>query len=291
MSVSVVLLVNNRKEYYKEALASLKTQTDKDFELVIVSNIKIEYDLSEFKDVNIIASPDSILDAYITGLNNSKNEIVAFMDDDDKFVSNKISILKGEVINGYYHNDFYDFGSKESHNNGKGFNASCIAVNRKEYMNIVELSKNQKLKYIPDSIIYWYALENNLDIIIDNRKLTYYRHKSNENKYKNLKQNLQNFIISLLEAQNVFKIQEVKDIIREGLIQNKIYLNTLGIFNKISIGDLIWLLNRPIIEKKSKIISYILTMRIWQGMGIKVIEKMRNRKVIEKMRNRKVVVK
>ena len=280
MSISVVLLVNNRKEYYKEALASLKTQTDKDFELVIVSNIKIEYDLSEFKDVNIIASPDSILDAYITGLNNSKNEIVAFMDDDDKFVSNKISILKGEVINGYYHNDYYDFGSKESHNNGKGFNASCIAVNRKEYMNIVELSKNQKLKYIPDSIIYWYALENNLDIIIDNRKLTYYRHKSNENKYKNLKQNLQNFIISLLEAQNVFKIQEVKDIIREGLIQNKIYLNTLGIFNKISIGDLIWLLNRPVIEKKSKIISYVLTMRIWHGMGIKVIEKMRNRKVV-----------
>ena len=280
MSVSVVLLVNNRKEYYKEALASLKTQTDKDFELVIVSNIKIEYDLSEFKDVNIIASPDSILDAYITGLNNSKSEIVAFMDDDDKFVSNKISLLKGEIINGYYHNDYYDFGSKEPHNNGKGFNASCIAVNRKKYMNIFELAKNQKLRYIPDSIIYWYALENNLDIIIDKRKLTYYRHKSIENKHKNLKQNLQNFIISLSEAQNIFKSQVVKDIIREGIIQNKIYLNTLGIFNKISIGDLIWLLNRPVIEKKSKIISYVLTMRIWHGMGIKVIEKMRNRKVV-----------
>ena len=215
-------MVYNRKEFYKEALDSLKEQTDKDFDLVIVSNIDIEYDLSVFKKVNIIPAPadsheeyvdgkvpSNLLESYISGMEATKNNIVAFLEDDDKFVPTKISVLRSANIQGYYHNDYYDFGSKEPHNNGKGFNYSCIAVNREEYMNIVELSKNQKLRYIPDSIIYWYALENNLDVIIDNRKLTYYRHKSNENKYKNLKQNLQNFIISLLEAQNVFKIQEV----------------------------------------------------------------------------------
>ena len=52
--ISVVLMVNNRKEFYKEALDSLKEQSDKDFDLVIVSNIKIEYDLSAFKGVQVI---------------------------------------------------------------------------------------------------------------------------------------------------------------------------------------------------------------------------------------------
>ena len=66
--ISVVLMVNNRKEFYKEALDSLKEQSDKDFDLVIVSNIKIEYDLSAFKGVQVIASPDSILEGYLAGM-------------------------------------------------------------------------------------------------------------------------------------------------------------------------------------------------------------------------------
>ena len=274
MSISVVLLVNDRKEYYKEALASLKTQTDKDFELIIVSNIEIDYDLSEFKEVNIISSPESILDAYISGLLASKYDKVAFMDDDDKFSPDKINYLRGEVINGYYHNDYHQFGENGSHNNGKGFNASCIVVNRKAYLDIVSLAKNEKLRYMPDSIIYWYALENNLEIITDKRKLTYYRVKPRN--YKNIKIGLNNRLVSLTEAEKIFKTSEVRDIIHEGLIQNKIYLNTLGEFNKVSFIDLIWLMKRPIIEKKSKILSYFLTMRIWNGVGLKLIDKIRN---------------
>ena len=55
--ISVVLMVYNRKEFYKEALGSLKEQSDRDFELIIVSNIPIDYDLSAFKEVNIIPAP------------------------------------------------------------------------------------------------------------------------------------------------------------------------------------------------------------------------------------------
>ena len=49
--ISVVLMVYNRNEYYREALDSLKEQSDRDFELIIVSNIPIDYDLSAFKGV------------------------------------------------------------------------------------------------------------------------------------------------------------------------------------------------------------------------------------------------
>ena len=64
MSISVVLLVNVRKEYYKEALASLKTQTDKDFELIIVSNI---ISVFPYYLINIIhpAEPPSIFQGTI----------------------------------------------------------------------------------------------------------------------------------------------------------------------------------------------------------------------------------
>ena len=108
-NISVVLMVYNRKEFYKEALDSLKEQTDKDFDVVIVSNIEIEYDLSVFQDVNIIASPESILGGYLAGMQVAKNDIVAFLDDDDKFVPSKISSIRIANIEGYYHNDYFDF--------------------------------------------------------------------------------------------------------------------------------------------------------------------------------------
>ena len=65
--ISVVLMVYNRKEFYKEALDSLKEQSDRDFELVIVSNIEIDYDLSAFKEVNIIPAPADSHEEYVVG--------------------------------------------------------------------------------------------------------------------------------------------------------------------------------------------------------------------------------
>ena len=289
-------MVYNRKEYYREALDSLKEQSDKDFELIIISNIPIDYDLSVFKKVNIIPAPadsheeyvdgkvpSNLLESYISGMEATKNNIVAFLEDDDKFVPTKISVLRSANIQGYYHNDYYDFGSKEPHNNGKGFNYSCIAVNKSAYNEILPMAKAYPLLgYMPDSIIYWYALENNLSINIDNTKLTYYRHKPMKKMYSNLLDSLNRQISALNEAEKIFKSDKVKDIIREGRIQNQIYLNSLGYYKKISIKDLIWLIKRPVIAKKSKVMSYFLSLPVWHGMGIKVIEKMRNRKVVVK---------
>ena len=293
--ISVVLMVYNRKDYYKEALDNLKEQSDKDFELIIVSNIPIEYDFSAFEEVNIIpAPPDShegyvdgkapsnLLESYIVGMEATQNNIVAFLEDDDKFVPNKVSVLRNANIQGYYHNDYYDFGSKEPHNTGKGFNYSCIAVNKSAYNGILPIAKDYPLLgYMPDSAIYWYALENNLSINIDNTKLTYYRHKPLKKMYSNLLDSLNRQLSTFQEAEKIFKSDKVKDIIREGKIQNQIYLNSLGYYKKISIKDLIWLIRRPVIAKKSKVMSYFLSLPVWHGMGIKFIEKMRNRKVVE----------
>ena len=280
--ISVVLMVYNRKDYYKEALDSLKEQSDKDFDLVIVSNIKIEYDLSAFKGVQVIASPDSILEGYLAGMLAAGGDVVAFLDDDDKFVPTKISYLKNSNIDGYFHNNFYDFGSKEAHNNGKGFNASCIAVNKWAYAGLPALSKHYPgLGYMPDSAIYWYALENNLPVIIDNEKLTYYRHKPMKRLYSNLHESSMRQMQALEEAGKAFKSDKVREIIREGTIQNQLYLNSLGNYKKIPLYDMFWLMGRPVIQKKAKLVSYLLSLPVWHGMGIALINSIRNKKVVE----------
>ena len=212
----------------------------------------------------------------------TKNEIVAFLDDDDRYASYKISHLKNEDIEGYYHNDYYDFGSKEAHSNGKGFNASCIAINKSAYNGIMELARQHpSINYMPDSMIYWYAIEHNIPVVIDNGKLTYYRHKPYQKMYANLADTLNKQMAALEEASKAFTSQEVQEIIREGLIQNQLYLNSLGHYKKISLNEMMWLMRRPVIGKKGKIMSYFLSLPVWHGIGIALINSIRNKKVVE----------
>ena len=281
--ISVVLMVYNRENYYKEALDSLKAQSDKDFGLVIVSNIDIDYDLSAFQEVNIIQAPGNLLEAYITGMEASKNDIVAFLDDDDRYASYKISHLKNEDIEGYYHNEYYDFGSKEPHSNGKGFNASCIAINKSAYNGIMELAQQHpSLNYMPDSMLYWYALEHNIPILIDNSKLTFYRHKPYQQLYSHLEQTLNRQMQALESAKKIFKSKEVQEIIKEGIIQDQLYLNSLGHYKKISINDMIWLMGRNVTGKKGKIVSYFLSLPLWHGIGVKWMGRIRVQREVQK---------
>ncbi|WMT51864.1 MAG: glycosyltransferase [Ferroplasma sp.] len=294
--ISVVLMVYNRKEYYREALDSLKEQTDKDFDVVIVSNIEIEYDLSTFRNVLIIPAPvdiheeyidgkapSNLLESYIYGLHVCSGEVAAFMDDDDRFIPEKVAYLKQKNIEGYYHNDYFDFGSQEPHNNGRGFNASCIAVNKSAYKEILAfVEEHPLLGYMPDSAIYWYALEHNLPVLIDDTKLTYYRHKPLKKMYSNLLDSLNSRMSALGEAEKAFKSDEVKDIIREGKIQNQLYLNTLGHYRHIPITDMLWLMKRPVISKGKKLMSYFLSFPVWRGIGLKLMANFRATKEVEK---------
>ena len=294
--ISVVLMVYNRNEYYREALDSLKAQSDKDFDLVIVSNIEIEYDLSVFGDVLIIPAPvdiyenyvdgkvpGNLLEAYTYGMHVAKGDIIAFLEDDDIFAPDKISYLKKRNIKGYYHNDYYDFGSKEPHNNGKGFNCSCIVLYKLLFKDLLAFAhKYPKLNYIPDSAIYWYALEHNIPVVIDNEKLTHYRHKSLKKMYSNLLDSLNSRMSALEEAEKAFKSDEVKEIIREGKIQNQLYLNSLGHYRHIPIPDIIWLMKRPVISKKAKLMSYFLSFPVWHGIGLKLMANFRATKEVEK---------
>ena len=294
--MSVVLMVYNRKDYYKEALDSLKAQTDMYFDLVIVSNIEIEYNLSVFRDVLVIPAPvdiheeyvdgkvpGNLLEAYTYGMHVTKGDIIAFLEDDDIFVPNKISYLKKGNIKGYYHNDYYDLGSKEQHNNGKGFNCSCIALYKPLFEDLLAFAhKYPKLNYIPDSAIYWYSLEHDIPVNIDSFKLTYYRHKPMKKLYETLPESLGRQMQALDEAEKAFKSPVVKDIIREVKIQDYIYFSSIGDYHYVSFTDLIWLMKRPVIQKPSKVVSYFLSLPLWHGIGVKWMDRIRVQREVEK---------
>ena len=43
-----------------------------------------------------------------------------------------------------------------------------------------------------------------------------------------------------------------------------------------------WLMKRPVIQKKAKLMSYFLSLPVWHGIGIALINSIRNKKGVNK---------
>ncbi len=278
--ISIIMTLYNRQEYYKNALDSLANQTDHDFELLIYSNIPVEYDLGKFKDVKVIENaPIELGLKYAYGIRKAKYDKICFLEDDDTFAPNKVEYLNS-VNFGYFHNN-YNHLTEGRHNPGKGFNMSSIAINRKYFPDLGdELEEQYELSQIPDSFIYWYALENNISTTFSDEKLTNYRFRNYYIQQQRIIQNMLKQITLLVNANKYFASPPVKNIIRARLISDTIFLNSYKInYTKIRLKDVIWLLKQNNVEEKeSKIITYFLTLPIWRKLGLKVIEKYRNKK-------------
>lgn len=273
------MTVYNRPQYYTEALDSLVNQTEPDFELLVYSNINIDYDISKFLDIKIIHPEVNEMALWLSdAILRAKSDKIVFLDDDDTFIKNKVEYVNN-IDFGYFHNDYTHI-TEGKHNPGKGFNMSCIAINRKYFHELpVALEKNVELGKIPDSFVYWYALENNIPVTITDKKLTNYRFRD----YRTLQiraidsTKKQNEYLKI--ADKYFNSAKVKRIIRLRLVSNFILLNSYGQFNKVSFIDLLWLLSQKDVEEKgSKLLSYILTLYPWRNSGIKFIKKFRSKK-------------
>ena len=97
--VSVVVTTYNRKDLLKETIDSILSQTFTDFELIVVDNYS-NYDFMEFmksfNDSRITAyqnSNDGIIAVNRNfGIKKAKGEYIAFCDDDDIWVQNKLEV-------------------------------------------------------------------------------------------------------------------------------------------------------------------------------------------------------
>ena len=95
--VSVIVTTYNRKEYLTETINSILNQTFSDFELIVIDNFS-EYDFFEligsFNDKRIRGFQNANNGVIATnrniGIKNARYEYLAFCDDDDLWMSNKL---------------------------------------------------------------------------------------------------------------------------------------------------------------------------------------------------------
>lgn len=280
--ITVVLSIYNRTEYYKEALESLANQTQQNFELLIYSNINIDYDISKFKDVKLMSCESNERALWMSSaLRIAKYDKITFLDDDDTFEKNKISYLE-KIDFGYFHND-YNHLTSGNHIHGNGFNMSCISINRLYFQGLSNaLQNNVELGKMNDTFVYWYALENGIKIQISKEKLTNYRFRDYKTLNSSAVLNMKTQIEKLKMFSEYFTSKKVQRIIRQRIIQDSIYLRSYGEQANVSFPDVAWLMFQENVDNRiSLLISYLLTLPVWKNHGMNVIQKIRNKKGVK----------
>jgi Glycosyltransferases, probably involved in cell wall biogenesis len=115
--ISVIITAHNRREFLLDAVNSALNQTlpKDEYEIIVVKNFedeRIDKFLEEHNVRNIIVKEEPLGAKIVKGVEESRGEVVSFLEDDDLWLPQKLDIVKQvfkdkDVI--YYHNDFYNF--------------------------------------------------------------------------------------------------------------------------------------------------------------------------------------
>jgi len=110
--ISVIIIAYDRKIFLKDAIKSVLNQSlDRNlYEIITVKNFK-DKDIDDFIDqnglLNIFSEDNTILGKFLEGITKSKGDIIAFLEDDDRFHKDKLKIVN-EIFSDedvvYYHN-------------------------------------------------------------------------------------------------------------------------------------------------------------------------------------------
>lgn len=97
--VSIVIPTYNRPTYLRGALESIKSQTHKDYEIIIVSNGESEQNKTltdklavEFNAIYCALSEGNVCKARNYGIQKASGEWIAFLDDDDLWLPRKLEL-------------------------------------------------------------------------------------------------------------------------------------------------------------------------------------------------------
>lgn len=97
--VSVIIPAFNAENYIGEAISSVLNQDFKDYEIIVINDgstdqtVRIVSDFSDYR-INLINQPNSgISKARNRGIEESKGQYIAFLDADDTWFPNKLSLL------------------------------------------------------------------------------------------------------------------------------------------------------------------------------------------------------
>ena len=261
--ISVVITAHNRKKYLINAVKSVLNQDSNrnDYEIIVVKNFKdeaIDAFLEKEGIISIYTDEQSFGAKLAIGIDNSKGEVISFLDDDDEFSSNKISVLievfKNERIT-YHHSSIESIDeSGNVHTNGLSKNIPKTVV--KEEFKPIDLKLVMKYKldwYMSaiscrasllkdnpsfirktnaslDKLTFLLAIETGGSLYFDSRFLTKYRiHESLTNRLTDMEGFLKarkDFYVrslnSLIEASQFFKKNITLNLINWEIIHGKL---------------------------------------------------------------------
>lgn len=266
MLISVIIIAYDRKQFLLEAIQSALNQSlsREKYEIIVIKNYKDDY-IDEFMIKNgiknIVSEDISLSGKILEALEVAKNEIVSFLEDDDRFFNNKLEVVLKNFENipnlVYYHNSniFEDDERNELQFkfNNPSFNLSSISI-RKE---IIYKEALKSLTSGLDTFFYFNSIDSGGILKDDNEALTYYRYHGElqtyaidfntylDHRLHNLRDNINGYksIMSYLKTDSGIKN------ISNQLITTKILANILNSLTKedleysVTIRDLIsWLI-------------------------------------------------
>lgn len=274
---TVIVTAHKRKEFIKEAIKSLLENSLKPSEIIVVKNFKDD-DVDSFLkaySINNIYTDGETLGAKVSlGISQSSGDIIFFLEDDDLFSKDKIKEVTYKFSKydiGFYHNSqeiFYDgdrignssLGSGQDFLYYKeinsrelkdllfkfkaGFNMSSIAISKDLAMKCVDLMRNVKITV--DTFLLFCAVENNLPIMTDFRKLTYYRV---------LKRNSSNMKINI----SLFKMQYEDSLYFKQVFHSNILRNFIDM--SIVQREMLYKILTKEINKKEALVNSIKILR------------------------------
>jgi len=261
--VSVVITAHNRKKYLINAVKSVLNQDSsrKDYEIIVVKNFADE-DIDSFleregiKCIHTDAQPFG--EKLAIGIDNSKGEVISFLDDDDEFSRNKISCLI-EAFNDqrvtYHHSSIQTIDeSGKEHTDGlsKNIPNTLVTGNFKPndfkivmkykldwYMSAIScqanlLKKNSAIireaRASLDKLTFLLCVESGGSLYFDSRRLTRYRvHESLTTRITNRdaflkarKDFYDRSLKSLIEASNNYKDKVTRSLVDWEIIHGKL---------------------------------------------------------------------
>ncbi|MDG7044903.1 MAG: glycosyltransferase [Nitrososphaerota archaeon] len=226
----------NRKNYIKQAINSVLHQDldGEKFEVIVLKNFRDAYidQIIENNSLRCFTIDGSIGKYLYEGVINSNGEIISFLDDDDLFLPNKLSIIYREFKNNdlaYYHNNHIKIDEMGNIietpfsllNRPVDFNMSSISIRK----SVLDINAIKSLQTAPDTATYISALNSGMKIVDSKKILTYYRiHRANTAQGKNTQWKQ----LYLLQLKKLLEHYEGE----EKIVQ---HLNKLIIFAKVSL--------------------------------------------------------
>ncbi|MEM0135151.1 MAG: glycosyltransferase [Thermoplasmatales archaeon] len=222
LDISVIITAYNRTEFLYSAIESVLKQeiAGPRIEIIVISNLDFKTDgIPQNFNLKKIIMEGTIGEFLSVGIKSASGDIIAFLDDDDIWMPNKMARLESvfsdmnvifyhsmysyidsggkpiEYVRNVEKNDFDAFSAplilydsrnskyiREAIERRADFNLSCMAVRKKLAMEYIDTLK--LITSAQDGFFFWIAVMSGGNLFIDNLSLIEYRvHHSNVSGY------------------------------------------------------------------------------------------------------------